>query len=419
MKTQEKFVKNNRRQLLKMLAGGAASTPLLNAGLLTAGAGLSSSASAASPIKNVIFVFIPGGAPNGANYSITPTVVNNELVLKTCSAPLEAVKQECVFFAGTDMDGFAGHGLPQNALGGLTKAPKTIDLALGDLLGGTTPFSAIQLGAASGDTSISAVNNWTKSLAITDPARVFEILRSVQASDNPALQQQHKQLEINLKAVQQLQQQLGSFASARLQTNLDAIQQLQTEIASTSTLPGCDLQQQSWTAEAIYPNEYSKFTRLWELQSSNAITAIKCGLTHVVTLLMGGDQEDFIADGFTHSYAQIANSGLMAEYLRYRTYMTSRLANLIQQLKNTTDINGAPLLDSTLVVQVTNMGDTAINNSYDAPFMFAGGGSAIRRGQVVKGSLHTKVLDTVAQAMGVYGKIAPYSTTGPIAGVVA
>lgn len=415
MKTQEKIVQNNRRHLLKMMAGGAASTPLINAGMLTAGASLSSTARAATSVKNVIFVFIPGGAPNGASYSITP---DNQLRLKACSAPLESVKQECVFFSNTNIEGSAGHGLPQTALGGLTKAPKTIDLALGDVLGGNTTFSSIQLGVVSSDTSISAVNNWTRTPVITDPARVFEILRSGQASDNPALRQQHKQLEINLKAVQQLQQQLGSFANTRLQTNKDAIQQLQAEISSTSTLPGCDLQQQSWTAETIYPNDGSKFTRLWELQTNNAITAIKCGLTRVVTLLMGGDQEDFVATGFTTSYAQVANTGNMAEYLRYRAYMTSLLANLIQQLQTTTDSNGIPLLDSTLVVQVTNMGDTAINTGTDAPFMFAGGGSSIRRGQVVTAPLHTQVLDTVVQAVGLYGKIPAYSTAGPIAGVV-
>ena len=413
MKTQEKNVQNNRRHLLKMMTGGVASVPLLNAGLLTAGTSLSSTASAATSVKNVIFVFIPGGAPTN---TFTPT---STLTLGPSSAPLEPVKQECVFFSRTDMDGFAGHGLPQNSLGGLTKAPKTIDLALGDVLGGNTLFSSIQLGVVSGDTSISAVNNWTRTPVIKDPAQVFEIMRSVQTSNNPALQQQHKQLEINLKAVQQLQQQLGSFAGARLQSNQDAVTQLQAEIPAGGYAPGCDLQQQAWPAESINPNDGQHFTRLWELQTGNAVTAIKCGLTHVVTLLMGGDEENFTATGFNYSYAASANAfGGMQEYIAYRAYFSQQLTYLIQQLKTTTDINGAPLLDSTLVVQVTNMGNTSDNSGYNAPFMFAGGGSSIRRGQVVTAPLHTQVLDTVVQAVGLYGKIPAYSTAGPIAGVV-
>lgn len=416
MKTQEKNVQKKRRQLLKMMASGAVSAPLINTGLLTAGAGFAHTARAATSVKNVIFVFIPGGAPGGASATITPDAAFN---LKAASAPLEAVKNECVFFSNTAMDGFAGHGLPQTALGGLTKAPKTIDLALGDALGGNTPFKSIQLGVLSRDTSVSAVSNWTRTPVITDPARAFEILRTGSALYGTGFNQQQKQLDINLKAVQQLQQQLGNFAGARLQANQDAITQLQAELSPEGFGPGCDLQQQSWPAESINPNDGQQFTRLWELQTNNAVTAIKCGLTHVVTLLMGNDEEDFVATGFNYSYATAANAfPSPREFIAYRAYLSQRLAHLIQQLQTTTDINGIPLLDSTLVVQVTNMGDTSVNTSYDAPFMIAGGGSAIRRGQVVRAPLHTQVLDTVAQAMGLYGTIAPYSAAGPVAGVV-
>ncbi len=412
MKSQEKIVKNNRRQLLKMMASGAASAPLINAGLLTAGAGLSSAASAVTPVKNVIFVFIPGGAPPG---TFTPT---STLQLGPSSAPLEPVKQECVFFSQTDMGGYAGHGLPQTSLGAFT-APKTIDLALGDLLGGNTLFSSIRLGVLSQGQTISAVNQWNRSYdVITDPRQAFEIMLTLQRS-SVSTEEQYKQLEINLKAVQQLQLQLGSFANTRLQANESALQQLQGDLYSTGYTPGCDLQQVVWPDIAINPNDGKKFTQLWEMQANNAITAIKCGLTHVVTMLMGNDEENFLVTDFDYPLSQAANAyPTMREYSAFRAYFSARLAYLIQQLKTTTDINGVPLLDSTLVVQVTNMGNTSDNTGSNAPFMFAGGGSSIRRGQVVPGYTHSRVLDTVVQAMGVYGKIPTYSTAGPITGVV-
>lgn len=415
MKTQEKAIQSNRRQLLKMMASSTVSAPLIKTGLLTASAGFASVVKAASSIKNVVFVFIPGGAPGGASRSITPDAAFN---LKPASAPLEPVKDECVFFSNTDMEGYAGHGLPQNSLGGLTKSFKTIDLALGEVIGGTTPFSSIQLGVLAGNTSVSSAN-WKKSLVISDPTRAFEILRSVQASNNPELQKQRTQLEINLRAAQQLQQQLGGFADARLQANVDAIAQLQADLPIGGYGPSCDLQQHAWPDEAINPNDGQAFTRLWELQTGNAVTAIRCGLTRVVTMIMGNDEDDFTATGFNYTYAAAANAfGTDREYTAYRAYLSERLAYLIQQLKITTDINGAPLLDSTLVVQVTNMGDTSINIGSNAPFMIAGGGNAIQRRQVVKAPLHTQVLDTVALAMGAYGIIAPYSAAGPIPGVV-
>lgn len=409
MKTQENNIQHKRRQLLKMMA----SAPLINTGLLTAGAGFTHTARAATSVKNVIFVFIPGGAPRGAA-SISPDSAFN---LKPASAPFEPVKNECVFF-GADMNAY-GHGLAQTALGGLTRAPKTIDLALGDVLGGSTPFKSIQLGVLSRDTSVSAVNSWTRTPVVTDPARAFEILRTGSSLYGTGFDQQQKQLNINLKAVQQLQQQLGSFASTRLQANQDAIAELQAELSPAGFGPGCDLQQQTWPAESINPNDGQQFTRLWELQTDNAVTAIKCGLTHVVTMLMGNDEEDFVATGFNYSYAQAANGFAgSVEYTAYRAYLSQRLTHLIQQLQTTTDINGIPLLDSTLVVQVTNMADTSDNSGTNAPFMFAGGGSSIRTGQVLRVAEHTQIMDTVALAVGAYGIIAPYSSQGPIPGVV-
>jgi hypothetical protein len=322
-----------------------------------------------------------------------------------------------VFF-GADMNGH-GHGLAQTALGGLTRAPKTIDLALGDVLGGSTPFKSIQLGVLSRDTSVSAINSWTRTPVITDPARAFEILRTGSSLYGTGFDQQQKQLSINLKAVQQLQQQLSNFASTRLQANQDAIAELQAELSPGGFGPDCDLQQQSWPTGSINPNDGQQFTRLWELQTNNAVTAIKCGLTHVVTMLMGNDEEDFVATGFNYSYAQAANGFPgSAEYTAYRAYLSQRLTHLIQQLQTNTDINGAPLLDSTLVVQVTNMADTSDNTGINAPFMFAGGGSSIRKGQVLRAAEHTQIMDTVALAVGAYGIIAPYSSQGPIPGVV-
>lgn len=404
-----------RRNLLKMLARGATSAPLFHAGLLGSGLGLANAANANAAVKNVIFVFIPGGTPGRARAYFTP---DSQLNLKPCTAPLESVKQECVFFSGADMN-YSGHGLAQTALGAFS-APKTLDLALADVIGGQSLLSSMRLGVLSTDTSISAVNQWNiRRDVITDPVRAFDLMRSQQAAHAPLdIQAQQKQLEINLKAIQALQSQLGSFASTRLQSNLDAISQLQSEITPPGFFPGCDLQQIPDTAGAVSTTNPSNLNILWERQADNAVTAIKCGITRVVTLLMGGDDENIIPTGFNYNLAQAANSFPSSEFVRFRAALTGLFAQLIQKLQTTTDINGVPLLDSTLVVQVTNMADTSDNTGYDAPFMFAGGGSRIRRGQVAAVRNHGQVLDTVAQAMGVYGMIPAYSQEGPAPGVV-
>ena len=182
---------------------------------------------------------------------------------------------------------------------------------------------------------------------------------------------------------------------------------------------GCDLKQTAWPAIALNPNSGDNFSQLMDLQIENISLALRCNLTRVITLQMGSQDANFYTEALQMPYNQVIHSGNTANYIAYRNYFSQQLAKLILKLKNTSDLNGNPLLDSTLVVQVSSCGDDAIRSGSDAPFMIAGGGSAINRGRVVFAPKHTQILDTVAQAMGVYGSIPAYSTEGPLSGVLA
>ena len=102
----------------------------------------------------------------------------------------------------------------------------------------------------------------------------------------------------------------------------------------------------------------------------------------------------------------------------YRRYFSERVAYLIQRLKDTDDPAGGKLIDSTLVVQVTDMGDGSSHTGEDAAYMFAGGGSAVKKGQIVTASNHHRLLDTVAQYMGVQGVIPNYDPNGAQPGIL-
>ncbi|WP_428241711.1 hypothetical protein, partial [Gynuella sp.] len=105
-------------------------------------------------------------------------------------------------------------------------------------------------------------------------------------------------------------------------------------------------------------------------------------------------------------------------YAEYRTYFSERMAHLIERLKTEDDPNGGKMIDSTLVVQVTDMGDGGSHTGVDAAFMFAGGGSAVNRGTIIPADNHHQLLDTAAEYMGVHGVISSYSGTGPVSGVL-
>lgn len=417
MNNKQKNLHAGRRHFLKQMTQATLGAPLVKGGLAAAGAATALNASAATGVKNVVFVYIPGGSPSGASATFTP---DSNLNLKVCSAPLEAVKQECVFFANTAVVQGSyvsgSQGLVQRTLGAFN-APSTIDLSLAAALGQTSPFSYLHLGVVSDLESISAYNTWNLTHdTIIDPRRAFGLMADSQIGDN-GIEQMRKSLQVNSAAVARLQTKLGDFAAPRLQQNLAALNQMQAELGSNYPA-GCDLKQTVWPANIINPNDGRNFSQLMDLQIDNISVALRCNLTRVITLQMGTQDGNFILDNFQIPYNQAIQGGAYSTHIAYRTYFSQQLAKLILKLKNTSDLNGNPLLDSTLVVQVTSSGDEAQHLGSDAPFMIAGGGNSIDKGRVVTAPLHTQVLDTVAQAMGVYGTIPAYSTEGPISGVV-
>ena len=72
---------------------------------------------------------------------------------------------------------------------------------------------------------------------------------------------------------------------------------------------------------------------------------------------MGSDAADFSVTGFSEQYHSAIHGGSFDNYAAYRAYFTERVAHLIRRLREEDDPAGGKLIDSTLVVQVTDMGD--------------------------------------------------------------
>ncbi|MEJ2427077.1 MAG: DUF1552 domain-containing protein, partial [Candidatus Thiodiazotropha sp.] len=134
-----------RRNFLKFIGKIGLSMPLLQASSLGAGMLLSRQAlSAGNSLRKVIFIYIPDGTPNGASYSFLP---DENMELKVCSAPLEDVKNECVFFKDVEIIGGGGHSGAQRVLGAFAKGVSgSIDLALEETVGAVSPVASLRLG---------------------------------------------------------------------------------------------------------------------------------------------------------------------------------------------------------------------------------------------------------------------------------
>jgi hypothetical protein len=426
MKYDDKMAFNTRRDFLKFIGKAGVSLPLLQASSLGAGMMLSRQAmSAGVDTRRVIFVYVPDGTPGGASSTYLPS---DSLVLKTCSAPLEAVKSQCVFFKNLEIDGGGGHGNTQRVLGAFANGVngKTIDVALGGSIGATSPIASLRLGVLTGNKDPISTNGGNGGYnPVTDmqdnPKAAFEKLFGGVVSTTPIGTKREKKIhDINSAALTQLETKLGTYERQRLEQHKDAIAKLSADIDKAGTggtvTTGCT--NPVWNSGGLSIDQVgAAFTDLFALQTENIVLAMKCNITRVATLQIGTHQSDFGVTGLTGDYHGSVHSGNLDFYASYRSYFSARIAHLIKRLSETDDPNGGKLIDSTLILQVTDMGDGSSHGGTDAPYMMAGGGTAVNRGKVVSVASHHMLLDTVSQYVGAYNAI-PHYASAPAAGIL-
>lgn len=413
MRHDEQQALHSRRRFLKFIAQSGLSLSALQASSLGAGLLLSRQAQAnGEGIRRVVFLYIPDGTPGGASQSFLP---DSGLNLQRCSLPFESVKDECVFFKDTDIVGGGGHGLTQRVLGAFAPGVRgTLDLALEGVVGATSPIASLRLGVRTRGLDPISSRGYS---GVTDyqdnPRSAFDRLFGGTVDTSPVGERREKKiLEMNRLALERIKTRLGQYERERLEQHEEGIAKLYSDIenANSSSAPaGC-------TNPAFNPEGLSEatnddaFTELFALQTENIVMALSCNITRVVTLQMGTHQADFSVNNLSGDYHGSIHSGDPDWYEEYRTYFSQRAAHLIQRLQETDAPEGGKLIDNTLVLQVTDMGDGDSHTGSDAPFMLAGGGSAVQRGQVLSVDNHHQLLDTVAEYMGSYGVIPPYST---------
>jgi hypothetical protein len=346
-----------------------------------------------------------------------------------------------VFFSDTYVVGNRGHGSTYKVLGGGGAEHglrnTTIDVELSKTLGATTPHPLLLLGVQSNSSGhgYATLDNWTQQTYQDDPNIAFRNMFGSSSSgggssDGASIAATRAQsvLDIQKAEIQALQGVLGASERERLDAHLDSIEVLERRIASASSGSGTS---GSSSASSFNPTgfEYSTdgnskklhLTTVADLQMDLAVLALNANQTRVVSVMLGNHQSEIMADewDWNNIYHQsIHGSSGDSAYIETRSYLTERLAYLIEKLRTTTDASGNPLLDSTLVVQVTDMGEGNGHTSDRAPMCLAGGGSAVQRGQVTTSGPHTNILDTVTELVGLTDTVPSYGS-GALNSVIA
>jgi hypothetical protein len=449
-----------RRNLLRGGLAATAAIPLLDARRV-------GGSQPAIPTRLVVFA-----TPNGTrNDMFWPTGTETNFQLGSLITPLEPHKSKLTFLKGVKLNpslqnGALGGNLGSEharGTGGMLTARalnsgtefesfgnttsgwgsgQSIDQYLVDRLAPPTTHKSLQLGVHVRDTEVRARISYRASNQPVppreDPADVFSALFGGMTGDpgtaDPALerlwQQRKSVFDISNAETERLLGIVGSEDRVKLQAHLEAMRDVEQRLVR---MPGTGNPGECTapTMQAVDLNVDDQYAQAGKLQMDLAAAALACDQTRIVTLQWSYSESEHLFQflgitgnhhGISHDFA---GSGTNFEaYNRIQTWYSEQLAYFLGKLDSYPEGDGT-LLDNTLVLWATEIGESTQHDLMMMPYVFAGGaGGKIRPGRYLDFSSNRRdnnqMLISMAHAMGAddltsFGDAA--GATGPLPGL--
>lgn len=415
-----------RRTVLRGI-GATIALPFLDA---MAPALTATARTAANPIPRLGFVYAPNGMflPNfhpagggGRGFEMSP-------ILK----PLEPYRDQLVVVSGLSNRGLVStnegggvhtraHGgwlsgvLPKRTEGADIEAGKTIDQYAADTLGADTSLRSLELTTESNFTvgncengySCTYQNSTSWRTATTplpherDPRVVFQRLFGDGGSMEARLAQMKTDrsiLDSVTESIDRLERRLGLSDRSSVEEYLDAVREIERRIQraeqgnAATPLPAVE-------QPGGVPEEYDEHVLLLfdmlVLAYQADVTRVSC--TQMARELSGRTYPNI---GVPEAHHSVSHHQLdphnIEQYTKINTHQMSLFAQMVEKMHNTPDGDGT-LLEHTILLYGTGMGDGDHHTPYNLPVTLVGGGN----GQLVGGRHLQYELDTPFMNLGV------------------
>jgi hypothetical protein len=388
-------------------------------------------AQAAARPKRFIAMYMPNGCfpanwfPQGDEATFT---------LAASQAPLAPYQQHCLFFSGVDLKvAVSGPGEQhQRGIGafltgqtlqtgpfvgndgttaGWANGP-SLDQMLIPIIGQGTTVKSLQLGVHCAERDVSGAISYASAgrplLAENNPVQTFrtlfgemtgpvddkERLRRRRASVLDAVTQQFAHAERNL----------CKSDVQRLDEHLQQVRDLETRVTALPTHPNCPAPAApptlNYASETVMP-------QVAKLQIDLLVKAMQCDLTRVATLAYS-DAKNHIGLPFlgitsdVHNISHYSDSSPERAQLAVRDrWMVEQLTYLVKALAETPDGDGK-LIDNTLVMLGSELGQGNTHSHSNVPVVLAGHGAGFRMGRFLKydNSSWNDLLHAIYQGLG-------------------
>lgn len=210
---------------------------------------------------------------------------------------------------------------------------------------------------------------------------LFEEPKGGISAQRRALRRKASVLDDNLAEVRRLEQKMGAADKGRLDQYLTSVREaeIRTRRADTwldTPLPDIsDTDRQHTNRDIPQTQAGDYFRTVYDL----IVLAFQTDVTRVATFSLGGEGDAFSIPeiGITESRHQLSHhggdQGYMEKLTNYDTFAVEQFSYFLTRLSETKDLNGQPLLGSTMALFGSGMSYGHSHGNANLPLVFAGG----------------------------------------------
>ena len=348
-------------------------------------------AAAGPPSKAKRFVC---ASPNYGMYPGTffPVKTGGNYAMPSLLAPLEEHRDDLTIFSNLDHPGVGGgHGCSNTFLNGIEmKDAKdnpqqllSLDQHLAEKIGGDSRFPSLRLGSGGFSWSRAGIRLPTD----MDPARIFAKLfvddqSKIKAQTRQFLEEDASILDVVLEDAKRLNSRLSKADQEKLDEYLTSVREVERKLqrqgewidvakpkVKDTVIRGSDDDEEM--VDLAYPYNTAVIYDLMVL-------ALQADSTRVISYGHPGGNRLFPFEGITLGYHSLTHHGkrpdLLKELAIIERFYAAQFSRFLTKLKSTRDSEGHSLLDSTVVLFGSGMGNASSHSSRNLPIMVAGGG---------------------------------------------
>ncbi len=389
--------------------------------------------------------------PNGVHMpDWTPSKAGTDFTLPSILEPLRSVRDEITVLTGLEQrnafalgDGPGDHARalgafltgahPHKTNGANIKNGISADQVAAQKLGHLTRLPSLELGvdrgAQSGNCDSGYSCAYSSNLAWksdtmplakeVDPSLVFDRLFGM-GVDPKRDRQKRSILDFVARDLESLKPRLGKTDNRKMDEYLTAVREIEQRIARFGQMPPVDAP--AFGRPEEIPSDNQEHIRL---MCDLLVVAFQSDITRIATFLVAnaGSNKSYPHLEIPEGHHELSHHGRNPEKLqkisRINRFHATQLAYLLEKLKSIGEGDGT-LLDNSMIVYGSGIGDGDRHNHDDLPVVLAGrGGGTVKPGRHLRyeklplNNLYVSLLDRIGVPVDTFG-----DSTGRLAGLV-